>query len=158
MGQRHVTRAEFVELAKRGEIATDLMPALDPDQRGDAAGLVDSYDFVGGAGEREVLWVGFDHPLDDVDLLDRVADGGVACDLRGDIDRPELPADAAGMKPRHVGHQRLGPLVGAARQALYLQAVILAQLLGDVVVAVDQRRRLEDAVDPRLDLGIDPLG
>ena len=39
-----------------------------------------------------------------------------------------------------------------------LQLVILAQLLGDVVVAVDQRRRLEDAVDPRLDLGVDRLG
>ena len=39
-----------------------------------------------------------------------------------------------------------------------LQRVILAQLLGEVVVAVDQRRRLEDAVDPRLDLRVDRLG
>ena len=39
-----------------------------------------------------------------------------------------------------------------------LAAVILAQLLGEIVVAVDQRRRLEDAVDPRLDLGVDLLG
>ena len=39
-----------------------------------------------------------------------------------------------------------------------LPLVILAQLLGEVVVAVDQRRRLEDAVDPRLDLGVDRLG
>ena len=62
------------------------------------------------------------------------------------------------MKPRHVGHQRVRrPLVGAAGQPLDVHAVIFAKLLGEVVVTVDQRRRLEDAVDPRLDLGIDRL-
>ena len=76
----------------------------------------------------------------------------------GDIDRPELAADAALVKPRHVGHQRLvRALVGAAREPVDAQPVIFAQLLGQVVVAVDQRRRLEDAVDPRLDLGVDRL-
>ena len=43
-------------------------------------------------------------------------------------------------------------LVGAAREPVDAQPVILAQLLGEVVVAVDQRGRSEDAVDPRLDL------
>ena len=50
------------------------------------------------------------------------------------------------------------PLVGAAGEAVDAALVIFAQLLGDVVVPVDQRGRLEDAVDPRLDLGIDRLG
>ena len=52
----------------------------------------------------------------------------------------------------------VGPFVGAAREVRDAAAVIFAKLLGDVVVAVDQRRLLEDAVDPRLDLGIDRLG
>ena len=48
VGQRHVARAEAVELAQRGEAAADLAAALDPDQRGDLAGLVDADDVVGG--------------------------------------------------------------------------------------------------------------
>ena len=50
-----------------------------------------------------------------------------------------------------------GQLVGAAGEVGDAVAVIFLQLLGDVVVAVDQRRLLEDAVDPRLDLGVDRL-
>ena len=50
-----------------------------------------------------------------------------------------------------------GSAVGAAGEPFGLAAVILAELLGEVVVPVDQRRRLEDAVDPRLDLGVDRL-
>ena len=99
-------------------------------------------------------------PLDDVDLLDRLADRRVAGDRRRDIDRPELPSDAARVKPRHVGHQRVRLALRRCRWRgpAMLTLVILAQLLGDVVVAVDQRRALEDAVDPRLHLGIDRLG
>ena len=55
VGQRHVARAEVVELAQRGEAAADLVPALDPDQRGDLARLVDADDVVGGAGQLEVV-------------------------------------------------------------------------------------------------------
>jgi hypothetical protein len=73
------------------------------------------------------------------------------------IDGPELRADAALVEPGHVGHQRVLAAVRAAGQPLDAQAVILAQLLGDVVVAVDQRRRLQDAVDPGLDGGVDRL-
>ena len=69
-----------------------------------------------------------------------------------------MPADAALVEPRHVGHQRVFALRPAAREAFDAQLVILAELLGQVVVAVDQRRFLEDAVDARLDLGIDRLG
>ena len=58
VGQRHVARAELVELPQRGEAAADLVPALDADQRGDLAALVDAHDVVGGAGEREVVGIG----------------------------------------------------------------------------------------------------
>ena len=158
VGQRHVARAEIVELAERGEAVAHLMTALDPDQRGYLAGLVDADDVVGGIGLLEIARVGRDEALHDVDLFQRVADRAVAVDLGGDVDRPELPADPALPKPRHVGHQGLFPLVGAAGEAFGPAAVIFAQLLGEVVVAVDQRRGLQDAVNAGLDLGVDLLG
>ena len=58
-------------MAQRGEASADLVPALDPDQRGDLARLVDADDVVGGARELEVVGIGLDQPLDDVDLLER---------------------------------------------------------------------------------------
>ena len=90
VGQRHVARAEVVELAQRGEAAADLVAALDADQRGDLARLVDADDVVGGARQLEVVRIGLDQPLDDVDLLERLADRGVAGDFARDVDRPEL--------------------------------------------------------------------
>ena len=54
MRQRHVARAEIVELAKRGEAVAHLVAALDADQRGDLARLVDADDVVGGVGLLEV--------------------------------------------------------------------------------------------------------
>ena len=50
------------------------------------------------------------------------------------------------------------PFLGAAGQTLDFAAVIFAKLLGEVVVTVDQRSCLEDAIDPRLGFGIDRLG
>ena len=130
VGEGHVARAELVELPQRGEAAADLVPALDPDQRSDFAGLVDAHDVVRGAGQREVVGIGFDQPLDDVDLLDRLADRGVAGDFGRDVDRPELRPDAAlrGAAPCRSS-------AGAARWSVPLarpvdaEAVILAQLL-----------------------------
>ena len=49
-------------------------------------------------------------------------------------------------------------LVGATGEAADIEMIVLAQLLGQVVVAVDQRRALEDAVDPLGDGGGDRLG
>ena len=52
VSERHVARAEVVELAQRRHVAADLVTALDPDQRRDAARLVDADDVVGSAGQR----------------------------------------------------------------------------------------------------------
>ena len=46
------------------------------------------------------------HPVDDVDLLERGGDGRLSLQLDRHVDRPELPADAAGAQPRDVGHDR----------------------------------------------------
>ncbi len=108
MGQSHVARAQAVELTQCGQAAADLAPALDPDQRGDSPGLVNADHVVGGERALEVARVGGDHPVDDVDLFDGLADRLVAGNRAVDIDRPELSADAAGVEPGHVGHQGLG--------------------------------------------------
>ena len=65
------------------------------------------------------------------------------------------PPTRPGVEPRHVGHQRVSGCAGRCRWrgCRRSSAVILAKLLGQIVMAVDQRRRVEDAVDPRLDLG-----
>ena len=52
------------------------MAALDADQRGDLALLVDAHDVVGGVGHLESVGIGLDHAVDDVDLFERLADGG----------------------------------------------------------------------------------
>ena len=81
----------------------------------------------------------------------RGADRLVADDRAADIDRPELPADAAGAQPRHVGHQRRG-----ARRRCRLRArrpmsskssrSAHGRSLWPSISGV----ALEDAVDPRL--------
>ena len=107
----------------------------------------------------EVVGVGRDHPVDGVDLFDRPSNGFVALQFAVDIDRPELTADPTGMKPRHVGHQRmLRPFVRAAGKVGDAEAVIFLHCLGNVIVSVDQRRRLQYPVDQGLDLRIDRLG
>jgi hypothetical protein len=69
-----------------------------------------------------------------------------------------LPADTALTEPSHVCHQGLLPGVSAACQPFGLSAVILAQLLGEIVMPIDQRCSFKDTIDPGLDLGIDLLG
>jgi hypothetical protein len=53
------------------------------------------------------------------------------------------------MQAGHIGHQWIGlALVRAARKAFDVPFVILRQLLGEVVVPVDQWRLPEDSIDP----------
>jgi hypothetical protein len=158
VGQRHVTDAKIVEAAQRGHRAADLAATLHAEHRADPSGAMDPDHVVGGEGELEVARVGLDQPPRRVDLLDGRADRLIAGQRAADVDRPELAADAPGAKPGHVGHHRLGPACAAAREAFHPALVILAQLPGQIVVAVDEWRPLEDAVDPCLGADIDRLG
>jgi hypothetical protein len=122
------------------------VPALDPDQRGDLAPLVDADDVVGRQGQGERLGVAADQAVDEVDLLQGLADrgAGLARPLRRDEGRPELGADPALAQPRDVGVQRLlrpGD-VQAAEEGV---GAVRAQLVGQVVVAVDDQRLAVDA-------------
>ena len=158
MGQRHIARAKRVKAAQRGEIIADVVATLHPDQRGDASGAVDTADIIGGGGEFEIARVGGDQTLDDVDLLERFADRGIAGDLRRDVDRPELSPDAPGAEAGDVGHQWLGEPIGAAGKTGDAHAIFLAQLPREIIVAIDQRGLLENMVDSSGDFRVDRLG
>ena len=155
VGQRHVARAQIVKSTQRRHGAADLPPALNPQHRADPPRLVGRLHLVGAAGEAQGAGVGGDDAMGGVDLLDRGANGFVAHRRAADIDRPELPADAACAKPRHIGHQRRLPAVGPTLEALDLVAEVAAQRPGKVIMPVDQRGALEDAVDPLADPGVD---
>ena len=158
VSERHIAGAEIVEHAQRGEAVPHLMTALDPDEGCDAASLVDPDEIARAIGLFEIVRISGDEAFHDVDLFERIADGAIAVDLGGNEHRPELPADPALMKPGHVGHEGGFPFVGAAGEAFGPTLVILTQLLGEVIVPVDERGGLQDAVDPCLHLRIDGLG
>ena len=77
------------------------MPIIDAD----LACLERTFHIVCRAGQHERVRVLRDHAMDDVDLLERRAHGLLALHRGRDVDRPELPADAAGAQARDVGHQ-----------------------------------------------------
>ena len=71
--ERHVARAEPVHVAQHGERRVDRVPALHADERRDLALLLDLLDVVGRQRQREPIADSFvDHPMDDVDLLERL--------------------------------------------------------------------------------------
>ena len=67
--------------------------------------LLDPLDVVGRAGELERGRVLRDQAIDDVDLVERGADGVRALALDGHVDGPELAANAAVPQPGDIGHQ-----------------------------------------------------
>ena len=122
------------------------MAAFDADQRGDFALLADAHNVIGGVGHLESIGIGCDHAPDDVDLFERQAHGGAfLAGLRRDVGRPELRADAA------LDADAECPC--AAQRFLRLRRSILrkdrspflAELPGQIVVAVDQQCLAVDA-------------
>ena len=153
MGQRHVRHPERAILAQHGEPPVDLVAALDPDQRRDPPRLGDPADVVGGGRQRERRRVRCDHPAGDVDLFERHLDGAGPRDVGGDPHRPELCADMALAQPFDVGLQRMRQRRGIVPQIERLDrtALVAADFPGEVVMAVDDRRLGEHALDARGD-------
>ncbi len=151
MGQGHVAGAGPIEFAQQGQGIVDRITALHPDQAGDPARREDGVHLVGGLGQTEGLGMGGDDPLGRVDLFERLLDRLARRQAGRHIDRPELTADAAGPQSCDVGVQ-----LGGRRQILGqingvdIVSILLSQRPWQVVVPVDQRRRLQDAQHPRL--------
>ena len=148
--QRHVARAEGVHLPQHAEAAVDRMAALHAEQRGDPAGLHRLLHIRGGKGKLQPVRIASDQPLHHVDLLDRRHGSLRFGKVRRDIDRPELGPDPALSQPRQVGMHRAGAAlaVGFVRGVVEIEpgdhvVAARAQLLGNIVVPVPHRRRLE---------------
>ncbi len=102
--QPQVPRAPIVELAERRQRVLDHVATLDPDQPGDLSAAADPLDVVGRPGQRKGVVVAGDHPVDQVELLERhLFRGAGPRRLRGDVHHPELPIDAAAPQPWDVG-------------------------------------------------------
>ena len=125
------------------------MTALDADQRRDPPGLVDSTHVAGARRKLESRGIARGDATHDVDLFQRRLDCRSTAQRRRDVDRPELPADVSGAQARDVGLKRMLELarVGSEIDCPPALAVILPQLLGPVVMPVDQRRRGQEAGD-----------
>ena len=78
--------------------STPMSEAMRPD-------LADPLDIGRRAGQLEHVGVARDHPVHEVDLFKRRADGGLPLVGDRNVHRPELSSDAAGPKPRNVRHQ-----------------------------------------------------
>ena len=156
--QGHVARAQGVVGPQNRHGIGDLVAAFDPDQRGDAARLVQSDNIVGRVGHAQVGRVARGQGLDDVDLLEGHLHRGRAGYGDRDEHAPELPADHAGAQSRYVGHDALtgrGPgQVGLHIETAGLAGPPAAHLLRKIIVAVDQRRLGEHLRHPRGDLGV----
>ena len=126
----------------------------------DLAGPVEPAHVGRGFRHRQVGRVALDHPLDQVDLLQRRLHGFERLEPGRHPNRPELAADVAPAQPRQIGHQRRvaggrRELRSVGRQVDGVEPILEARLdlLGQVVVAVDQGRLLQNARHPRLEVG-----
>jgi hypothetical protein len=104
--QRHVSRTEREHHPQRGNRRVDRVTAFHADQRGDAAALEGPLDVVRRQREHKGVGIAVDHPMDDIDLLQRRRDSLLALIGGGYVDRPELAADATRVQPGDVRHDR----------------------------------------------------
>lgn len=124
------------------------MAAFHADQRGNFALTMDALDV--GDGERELESVGVtgDELMDDVNLFEHGLDGGRTGRCGGNIDGPELRAEAAGAEAGDVGDKMLRKFAGVRGEVDAVNVLLeLAELPGEVVVAVDKRAVAEELAD-----------
>ena len=144
VGEGHVPRAEVVVRAQRPQGVLEDVAALHADERRHLALLELAHHVVGGEGEGEAIGVAGDQPPGDVDLLELQPRVSLLARLARDVDRPELRAHVARGQPREIGLAR-----GARPQVVGGDIVgrldVVADLPGEVVVAVDERGGGQDA-------------
>lgn len=124
------------------------MAAFHADQRGNFALTMDALDV--GDGERELESVGVtgDELMDDVNLFEHGLDGGRTGRRGGDIDGPELRAEAAGAEAGDVGDEMRRQFAGVGGEVDAINILLeLAKLPGQVVVAVNERGFAEELAD-----------
>ena len=150
VGQRHVPDPARVRIAQDRHRRPDHAAALEPEERRDPAVRERGLHLVGGRGQRERVRVPLDEPVDDVHLLERLVDG-LGFGQRGrDPDRPELAADEPRSQSRDV---RVEIRLSARRSTVDAASpTLLAQRVGEVVVAIDERRVAQDLARARVEL------
>src|SRR5262245_37352477 len=123
------------------------MAPFDADEGGDLPRLADADDVVGRAGELEVVRIGLNESVNDVDLFEGELDAraGLAR-TRRHVSGPELRAYPSLAEPRNVRVQSL--LRPADINRAERQVVLFAELVGEVVVPVHDQRLAVDR--PRL--------
>jgi hypothetical protein len=141
--ERHIPHAEAGEHPQRAERILDGVAAFDPDQAGDLAGGKVALDLGGRVCHRHAASVLAAQAVHEIDLLERVnrrVRPGIHRRHR-DIGGPELCAYRAAAQSRDVGHQS-----GLAdREIDRVETAPFADRVRDVVVAVDEGNRLENA-------------
>ncbi len=104
MRQCHVSRAQAVQPAQRGQRVFDRVPPFDADQRGDLARAMNPLDVIGREGQLQIVGIAFDQAANQVDLLEshlgRFA-GAHRLDRR--IGGPELRPHSAAAQARQIG-------------------------------------------------------
>ena len=131
--------------AQHGQRIVDLAAALHAHQAGDLAGFLDAADIGGGAGQLEILRIFRHESAHDVDLLDGLLHRCRAGNGGRHINAPELPAHAALMQARDVGHQGLLECAAVSLQVLAPPALTetAAQRARIVIMAIDDRLPLQ---------------
>ena len=143
MGEGHVPHAEPVEHPQRPERVLDRVTTLDADQAGESPRGEVALHVRRGVRHRHGAWVFGAQAMDQIDLLQRVH-GGMNPRIHrrhGHVGGPELPGQPAGADLREIGHQG-GLQHGEVHR---VDPAARPDRVGDVVVAVDQRRGAQNA-------------
>ena len=150
VSQRHVARAGAVQLAQHGQRIANRVPAFDADQRGNAPSAMDAHQVGSSGGHLEGVGIQLGQAVHHVDLLEHRLDRRRSGEVRGHVDRPELPADAAAPQPWDVSVERRQQAAGVAPQIQLVELIVepLPQLPGQVVVPINQRHLAQQAASP----------
>ena len=143
VAERHQAHAEIVIGVERVELAIDRRAVLDGHEQGDAPLGFGSLDIGGGEAGAEDVRVTLEDVAHQRDLGEREA-GRIGL-FRRDIGREELRRHLAGLHARDVGVALGMDLVEAVGGDIALRPGVLADDIGQVVMAVDQRDAVEQS-------------